>query len=122
MSLSAFYSKTDGVTIATGDEKFGFRLNSDVTRGKFKMGESVSYSRWSADLESNSGFSSIYQVTNMEPLAFLYDENNDGGYGGAISGMGMSDAGNQVAFNKLIDNTSSNDYIAASGYLQYESD
>ena len=120
VSLSAFYSKTDGVTIATGDEKFGFRLNSDVTRGKFKMGESVSYSRWSADLESNSGFSSIYQVTNMEPLAFLYDENNDGGYGGAISGMGMSDAGNQVAFNKLIDNTSSTDYIAASGYLQYE--
>ena len=47
-------------------------------------------------------------------------ENNDGGYGGAISGMGMSDAGNQVAFNKLIDNTSSTDYIAASGYLQYE--
>lgn len=120
VSLSAFYSKTDGVTIATGDEKFGFRLNSDVTRGKFKMGESVSYSRWSADLESNSGFSSIYQVTNMEPLAFLYDENNIGGYGGAISGMGMSDAGNQVAFNKLIENTSSNDYIAASGYLQYE--
>ena len=120
VSLSAFYSKTDGVTIAAGDEKFGFRLNSDVTRGKFKMGESVSYSRWSADLESNSGFSSIYQVTNMEPLAFLYDENNDGGYGGAISGMGMSDAGNQVAFNKLIDNTSSTDYIAASGYLQYE--
>lgn len=36
VSLSAFYSKTDGVTIATGDEKFGFRLNSDVTRGKFK--------------------------------------------------------------------------------------
>ena len=34
--------------------------------------------------------------------------------------MGMSDAGNQVAFNKLIDNTSSTDYIAASGYLQYE--
>ena len=26
VSLSAFYSKTDGVTIATGDEKFGFRL------------------------------------------------------------------------------------------------
>lgn len=120
VSLSAFYSNTDGVTIATGDEKFGFRLNSDVKRGKFKMGESVSYSRWSAELESNSGFSSIYQVTNMEPLAFLYDENNDGGYGGAISGMGMSDAGNQVAFNKLIDNTASNDYIAASGYLQYE--
>ena len=120
VSLSAFYSKADGVTVATGDEKFGFRLNSDVTRGKFKMGESISYSRWSADLESGSGFSSIYQVTNMEPLAPLYDDRNDGGFGGALPGMGMSDAGNQVAYNKLIDYTSTNDYIAASGYLQYE--
>ena len=120
ISLSAFYSNTDGVAIATGDEKFGFRLNSDVTIGKFKMGESVNYSKWNAELESNSGFSSIYQITNMEPLAPLYDENNIGGYGGAISGMGMSDAGNQIAYNKLLDNSQSNDYIAASGYLQYE--
>lgn len=120
VSLSAFYSNTDGVSVGTGDEKFGFRLNSDVTIGKFKMGESVNYSRWSADLEPNSGFSSIYQVTNMEPLAPLYDPNNDGGYGGAIAGMGMSDAGNQVAYNNLIDYTSSNDYIAGSAYLQYE--
>lgn len=56
VSLSAFYSKTDGVTIATGDEKFGFRLNSDVTRGKFKMGESVSYSRWSGRFGIQFGF------------------------------------------------------------------
>lgn len=120
VALSAFYSSTDAIVIGTGEEKYGFRLNSDVKRGKFKMGESVSYSRWEADLEANSGFPSMYQVTNIEPLAFVHDENNDGGYGGAIAGMGMSDASNLVGFNNLVQYTSANDYIAASGYLQYE--
>lgn len=120
VALSAFYSKEDAVVIGTGDEKFGFRLNSDVKRGKWKMGESISYSRWEADMESNSGFPGIYQVTNMEPLAPLYDANNDGGYGGAIAGMGMSDACNMPGYNNLVDYTSANDYISASGYLQFE--
>ena len=120
IALSAFYSKEDAVVIGTGDEKMGFRLNSDVKRGKFKMGESISYSRWKADLEANSGFPGIYQVTNMEPLAFVYDSNCEGGYGGAIQGMGMSDACNMVGYNNLVEYTSANDYIAASGYIQFE--
>ncbi len=120
IALSAFYSKEDAVVIGTGDEKMGFRLNSDVKRGKFKMGESISYSRWKADLEANSGFPGIYQVTNMEPLAFVYDSSCEGGYGGAIQGMGMSDACNMVGYNNLVDYTSANDYISASGYIQFE--
>ena len=120
LSISAYYSNTDAIVINTGDEKFGFRVNSDVKRGKFKIGESVSYSRWKADMEANSGYPSMYQVTNIEPLAFVYDENNDGGYGGAIPGMGMSDAANVVGFNNLVEYTSTNDYISASGYLQFE--
>ena len=120
VALSAFYSKEDAVVIGTGDTKFGFRLNSDVKLGKWKMGESISYSRWEADMEAGSGFPGIYQVTNMEPLAPLYDSNNDGGYGGAISGMGMSDACNMPGYNKLVDYTGANDYISASGYLQFE--
>ena len=65
VALSAFYSKEDAVVIGTGDTKFGFRLNSDVKLGKWKMGESISYSRWEADMEAGSGFPGIYQVTNM---------------------------------------------------------
>lgn len=120
LALSAFYSKTDAIVIGTGDEKFGFRLNSDVTSGKFKMGESVSYTHSESDLEASSGFPSMYQVTNIEPLAFVYDENNDGGYGGAIPGMGMSDAGNVVGFNNLVEYTSATDYFSGSGYVLYE--
>lgn len=104
----------------TGDEKYGFRLNSDMKRGKFKVGESVNYSRWESEMEANSGFPGIYQVTNMEPIARLYDENCDGGYGGAIPGMNMSDAANMVGYNNLIENTRATDYIKGSGYLQYE--
>lgn len=115
-----FYSKMDGVIIVIGDEKFGFCLNFDVICGKFKMGEFVSYSCWLVDLEFNLGFFFIYQVMNMELLVFFYDENNDGGYGGVIFGMGMFDVGNQVVFNKLIDNISFIDYIVVFGYLQYE--
>lgn len=120
LSISAFYSSTDGIVRDTDENKFGFRINSDVRRGKFKMGESVSYSRWSANLESSTGFSNMYQVTNIEPLVFVYDANNEGGYGGAIEGMGMSDAANVVGYNALVENTSTSNYISASGYLQFE--
>ena len=61
----------------------------------------------------------MFQTTNIEPLVALYDENNEGGFGGAIPGMGMSDAGNPVAFNKLIDTKIKNNNIAASAYVQY---
>lgn len=120
LAISAFYSSKDGIVRDTDENKFGFRINSDVRRGKFKMGESVSYSRWSANMESSTGFSNMYQVTNIEPLVFVYDANNDGGYGGAIEGMGMSDAANVVGYNALVENTSTSNYISASGYLQFE--
>ena len=120
VALSVFYSKNEAIVTGTGDEKYGFRLNSDMKRGKFKVGESVNYSRWESEMEANSGFPGIYQVTNMEPIARLYDENCDGGYGGAIPGMNMSDAANMVGYNNLIENTRATDYIKGSGYLQYE--
>lgn len=62
----------------------------------------------------------MYQVTNIEPLVSVYDSNNEGGYGGAIEGMGMSDAANVVGYNDLVENTSTSNYISASGYLQFE--
>ncbi|WP_455666560.1 TonB-dependent receptor [Phocaeicola sp.] len=120
VALSGFYSGTDGIVIGTDEKKYGFRLNSDVTRGKFKMGESISYSRWEATPEVDTGFPGMFQTTNIEPLVSVYDERNEGGFGGAIAGMDMSDAANPVAFNKLIRTDSANDYLSASGYIQYE--
>lgn len=120
LALSGFYSTKEGIIIGTDETKYGIRLNSDVTRGKFKMGESISYSRWEATPETDTGFPGMFQTTNIEPLIHVYDKNADGGYGGAVPGMDMSDAANPVAFNNLIERKSSSDYLAISGYLRYE--
>lgn len=120
VALSGFYSSTDGIVIGTNSHKYGFRLNSDIKRGKFKMGESVSYGRQADRPEANTGFPGMYQTTNIEPLVSVYDLNNEGGYGGAVAGMGMTDAANPVAFNNLIRTKEATDYITASAYLQYE--
>lgn len=120
LSLSAFYSQKDGIVIGTDETKYGFRLNSDMIRGKFKIGESLSYNQWEATPEYNTGFPGMFQVMNIEPLVFVYDEHNNGGYGGAVPGMDMSDAANPVAFNRLVRQKNSSDYLSASGYIQFE--
>lgn len=120
VALSGFYNKTEGIVAGTGSDGFGFRLNSDVKRGNFKMGESISYGRNTYRPEANSGFPGMFQTTNIEPLVSVFDENNEGGYGGAIPGMGMTDAGNPVAFNNLVQQKRASDYISASGYISFE--
>ncbi len=120
VAFSGFYSSTKGIVVGTDSRKYGFRLNSDMTRGKFKVGESVSVSFMETTPEASTGFPGMFQTTNIEPLVSVYDEKNEGGYGGAIAGMGMSDAANPVAFNNLIDTKVKNNNIAASAYVQYQ--
>ena len=120
ISFSGFYSSRDGIVVGTDEEKYGLRLNSDMQRGIFKVGESFSYTHKVYTPEADSGFPGMYQVTNIEPLVSVYDENNEGGFGGALPGMDMSDAANPVAFNKLIRRNYANDYLSASGYIQVE--
>ena len=61
----------------------------------------------------------MFQTTVSVALFALYYEYIEGGFGGAIPGMGMSYAGNPVAFNKLVDTKIKNNNIAASAYVQY---
>lgn len=120
IALSGFYSQRDGIVIGTDESKYGVRLNSDMKRGIFKVGESFGYTHWKSTPEVNTGFPGMYQVTNIEPLVFLYDSNNEGGYGGAIAGMGMSDAANPVAFSNLVRRNKNKDYLSLSGYISVE--
>lgn len=120
VAFSGYYSSTEGIVVGTNSSKLGFRLNSDVKIGKFKVGESVSYGQSNIKPEANTGFPGMYQTTNIQPLIHVYDENNEGGYGGAIPGLGMTDAANPVAFNNLIDQKNITDYFTASGYVLYE--
>ena len=119
VSFSGYYSDIKGIAVGTSSDKFGFRLNSDVRRGGWGIGESVNFGHEDVIPVESSGFDTMYQVTNIEPLVFVHDESNDGGYGGAVAGMGMSDAGNPVAFNELIDTRNGYDALTASAYLSY---
>lgn len=119
VSFSGYYSDIRGIAVGTKSDKYGFRLNSDVRRGRWTIGESVNYGHEDIEPVESSGFDTMYQVTNIEPIIFLYDENNDGGYGGAVAGMGMSDAGNPIAFNRLIETKEHYDGISGSAYLSY---
>ena len=119
IAFSGFYSSTKGIVTGTNADKYGVRINSDVTRGKFKFGESINYGHTTEKPEAETGFPGMFQTTNIQPLIHVYNPDNEGGYGGAIAGLGMTDAANPVAFNNLIDTRNSNDNFAASGYIQY---
>ncbi|WP_144062814.1 TonB-dependent receptor [Sphingobacterium paucimobilis] len=119
LAFSGFYSKTKGIVTGTEADKYGFRINSDIRRGKFKIGESINYGRKTEKPEADTGFPGMYQTTNIQPLIHVYNSDNEGGFGGAIPGLGMTDAANPVAFNQLIDTKDANDYLSASGYISY---
>lgn len=120
IAFSGYYSKIKGVVSDTDAEKYGVRINSDVKRGKFEIGESFSYGKKTNRPEENSGFPGMYQTTNIQPLIHVYDENNEGGFGGAIPGLGMTDAANPVAINRLVDTENGSDYLSGSGYIAYK--
>lgn len=119
LAFSGFYSKTKGVVTGTEADKYGFRINSDVKRGKFKIGESINYGRRTETPEADTGFPGMYQTTNIQPLIHVYNDANEGGFGGAIPGLGMTDAANPVAFNKLISTKDADDHLSASAYVSY---
>lgn len=120
LAFSGYYSQTKGIVVGTDAEKYGFRINSDVKRGKFKIGESINYGRKAKTPEANTGFPGMYQTANIQPLIHLYNADNEGGYGGAIPGMSMTDAANPVAFNNLISTRDASDYLSASGYVSFQ--
>ncbi len=102
VSFSAFNSTNDGIMVGTDSKQYGVRLNSDMDiNSKIKVGQSFNYSSKTVHPEEASGFPGMFQATNIQPLVSVFDDSMEGGYGGAISGMGMTDASNPVGTNFL---------------------
>lgn len=119
-SFSGYYSKTKGIIVGTDAEKYGIRINSDITVSKrIKVGESFNYGRAKRRPEEDSGFPGMFQTTNIQPLIPVYEANNEGGFGGAMPGMGMTDAANPVGVNKLVDTRYSAHDFDMSVYGEY---
>lgn len=102
VSFSAFNSTNQGIMVGTDSKQYGVRLNSDMDiNSKVKVGQSFNYSSKKVRPEEASGFPGMFQATNIQPLIPVYDDTMEGGYGGAIPGMGMTDASNPVGTNHL---------------------
>ena len=68
----------DGTIVETNFRRYSLRVNSDIQRGRFTIGENIAISR--ALRQGLSGFPLI-DVVRMLPTVPVYDEANASGYG-----------------------------------------
>ncbi len=129
MNVSFGRYAQDGIAIKSNFERYNIQVNSDLTKGKFKFGESFSFSKAqrrllqgsneSTDINQNAGYPLIYEMINRVPHHKLYDPNNDGGFGGRI-GYQMSDAVNPVGYQTLVVSREEPSYFIGNVFGEYQ--
>jgi TonB-dependent starch-binding outer membrane protein SusC len=82
--------------------RYGARFNGDQRRGRFKFGQSVSFTQSDHVRLSGSQWEApIIGALISIPTVPVYDDRNIGGYGGGIDAIHDQIVGNQVALNNL---------------------
>ncbi len=129
MNVSFGRFSQEGVAIHSNFERYNIQVNSDLTKGKFKFGESFTYSKTNRRLlqgsnESrsngqNAGYPLIYEMINRVPHHKLFDQDNDGGFGARI-GFQMSDAINPVGYQTLVTSRDEPAYFIGNIFGEYQ--
>ncbi|KIC96214.1 SusC/RagA family TonB-linked outer membrane protein [Flavihumibacter solisilvae] len=127
VSFGRFYQ--EGIAIHTNFERYNIQVNTDFTKGKFKFGESFTFSKSqrrvlqgsneSRSNGQNAGYPLIYEMLNRVPHHKLYDANNDGGFGGRI-GFQMTDAVNPVGYQTLVTSMDEPTYFIGNVFGEYQ--
>lgn len=122
-SVSGNYFDQVGTATDTWAKRWSIRVNSDFTSGSLKFGESVLVGREENEYVNGDagGRPPHYQVLAMAPTVSPYstDPNDEDGFSGPT--VGYSDAAiNIIGNNVLRDDIGSNDYLKATGYVEYE--
>ena len=119
-AVSGNYAKQDGIIVTTGDERLGLRVNSDFTKGKLKIGESLSINRFIGKQRFDVRYN-FFSLGGLSPLVPVHDNNNPTGYAGQDPNIGFyREIDNIVANMNLRDNQYDNMHILASGYAEYK--
>lgn len=112
--ISGNYFKNTGTIIGTSFDRISLRVNTEGTRGIFKIGENLSLTNAHEDrLEGNP----FYDMVRMLPVIPLYDPNNPGGYGYG-SDKAYTFGTNPVAINNLIQSDQYNFRIRGNAYAE----
>lgn len=90
-SLSGGYLKQDGTVKKTGYDRYNFRIKSDFTKGRVKIGETVIFTKefWRnmAGGWGGQGGNPVGSAVKMIPVFDVYDPDAVGGYGGAYGNV-----------------------------------
>lgn len=129
MNVSFGRYAQEGIAINTNFERYNLQVNSDLTKGKFKFGESFTFSKSrrrllqgsneSTSNNQNAGYPLIYEVLNRVPHHKLYDPENDGGFGGRTSAQ-MTDAVNPVGYQTLVTSRDEPNYFIGNIFGEYQ--
>ncbi|MBD3661664.1 MAG: SusC/RagA family TonB-linked outer membrane protein, partial [Arenibacter algicola] len=120
--FSSNYQDQEGAVIGTGFKRYAFRANSNFTKGKLRLGETLALSFNDQNPEGglNSGRSLIEHAIKMAPYLPVYNSANLGGFQGPSSPNDGQDAENPVRIQKLRDFSNKNVIINGSIYGEYE--
>ena len=118
-SVSGNYSDQEGIVVTTYNKRMGLRINSDMTKGRIKVGESLSLNRFIGKSRYDNRYNFFY-LSGLSPMIPLHDSNNPTGWSGSSSLIGFyREAKNIVANQNIRDNKYDNISMLASAYLEY---
>lgn len=122
-TISGGFYDQEGIVTNTGHNKVNLRVNSDYTKGDFKLGESFSYVRSTTKnltgAAYDGGYGTIYQVMDMLPHTPVHNYDNEGGYAGPTH-SDMPKSNNPMATQELTTNESQGDFLQANVYGEYQ--
>lgn len=128
--ISLDYLDNEGTLVGSGPDykRYSFRVNSDTELGKFNIGENIYITR----SDENPLFSTtsiglpgsrptlVNDLLQAAPTIPVFDENREGGFGGADSTIHQSITLNVPGINSLIDNQTEVNRYLANFYVNYE--
>jgi TonB-dependent starch-binding outer membrane protein SusC len=128
--VSLDYLDNKGTLVGTGPnyKRYSFRVNTETTAGKFKIGQNLYvtrsdenplFSTTSINIPGNRP-SLVNDLLQAAPTIPVYDPNREGGFGGADAVIHQSITLNVPGINTLIENETLVNRVLANVYGQYE--
>ena len=114
-NLTGSYFKQKGTIAGPSFERFTARINTGLTSGKLKIGQSLLLTRTNQQFVNGLPF---IDVVRMLPVTPVYDAANPGGYGLSTPNA-VSYGTNPVGAQQLDTNTSLNNRVQGSIYGEY---
>ncbi len=119
-NISIGYFSQEGVIINTGYEKVNFRINSQVEKGRLRIGESIGLTYSERQLANRPSGQSLLRTAFMStPTMPILDSTALGGYKGPTS-YDAHNLVNPIGFQNLVEIKNRNYDLLGNAYLEFD--